>query len=129
MLNAQVIQQTPLDFHHILHRNRREIPAIGLARLRIKASWPGRASTPAQQVRADHEEPPGVDYLAWPDDGIPPARVVRRLMLGDMRIPTDRVAHEHRVVFGCIELTKRFVRDCDAGEVTAQLKRQRLSKG
>ena len=58
----------------------------GLVGLWVDAVGTGRAPTSAKDIGADDEVFVGVDDLAGADRQIPPARIIRRIMLCDMRI-------------------------------------------
>ena len=71
----------------------------------------------------------GVDRLARPDHDLPPARIVVRIVPGDMRIAADRVADEHGVVARRAERAVGFIGHGDAGQRTSEFQRERLLQG
>ncbi len=98
-LDPQLPEQQILRLHNVAGRNFRKSRTVGPAGARIRRTRPGRAHAPAQDIRANHVKPVGVDALARPDHGIPPARLAVGgvMVTGDMRVAGERMADIHRV--------------------------------
>src|SRR5690606_18657081 len=73
----------------------------------------------------------GVECLAGTDEVVPPAR--RGMSVADaaarVRVAGERVAHEHRVARGVVELAPGLVGHGDVVERTASLERERVVGG
>ena len=75
MLDAQMVEQRLLRPHDVADGVAREIGAVGLAGLRVDRCRVGRAVGRAQHVGGHHEQPAGIDSLAWPDQLVPAADI------------------------------------------------------
>ena len=124
-LDAQRLQQPPLDLHDVVHRDRRERRPERPAGRGVGAPRPRRAATPAQGVRADHEVPTRVHELPRPDQQVPPARRVVGVVPRDVRVAADRVADQHRVVSGVAQCSEGLVANLHAIQPPAGLQLQR----
>ena len=97
-LDAEVTEQPPVHGHEIAHGAEREAQAVGLAGGRVDRRGARRALAAAQQVRADDEQPVGVDRLAGADQVVPPARPRGvAVMAGGVGVAGQRVADEDAV--------------------------------
>ena len=83
----------------------------GAAGGRIGRGRAGRAHAAADHVRADHEETVGVDRLARPDHGVPPAGPSGDRMNGrDMLVAGQGMADENGVGLGVVQAADRRCR-------------------
>ena len=77
-----------------------KVEPVGLAGFRIDRGGSGRAHAAAKHIRADDEEPIGVERAAGTDHGLPPAGAAGdRMQVRDMLIAGQRVADEESVGF------------------------------
>ena len=97
--DSQMIGQACLGVDPILHRDHREVGAIGLVCRRVQVLRAGRAETATEVVDSDDEEPVGVEWLAGSHHVVPPADIVGVVLIkaGDMMRGIERVAHQHGV--------------------------------
>ena len=104
-----------LRAHPVANRHHREVSAPGVAGLRVDAGRPAGAGAAAQIIQAYDEEPVGVDGLAGPDAGIPPAGALVALagIAGGMVVAGQGMADQHRIggvaVEGAIGLIDQLV--------------------
>ena len=126
-LDAKLVEQHGLRAHHVANGDDRKIQAPRLAGLRIGRRGATGAETGADHVRANHEKPFGVDWLARTDHGLPPARLARDgIGARHMLIAGQRVADQYRVAALGVERAVGLVGDLEGRERDAGIKRQRF---
>ena len=76
MVDAQLIQQTALDFDHVADSDGGEVAAIRFAGGGVETAGAGGAAAAAQQVGAEDEIAIGVYGLTRTDGDIPPPEIV-----------------------------------------------------
>ena len=128
LTDAEIIQQPPLDFHHVADGDGRKIRAVRFAAGRIEAVWPGRAATAAQQIRTDDKKSVGVHRFARANQNIPPTRIVLRVVAGDMRIAANGMADQNSVVTGGIQFSVSFKSHRDTGQGATRFQMNRSSE-
>ena len=122
-----MIEQHGLRAHHVADGDDREIEAPGLAGRRIGRGRAGGAHAAADHVRADHEIALGVDRLAGPDHGLPPAALAGdRMLARHVLVAGERVADQHRIGALGIERAVGLVGDLERRELDAGVELERL---
>ena len=109
----------------------REGGAVWPARVGIDRRRPGRPLAAAEHVGADDEVPFGVDRQRRADDALPPTRrgMAAAGGSGQVAVASPRVADQHRVGPGGVQLAPRLVGDGDVGEPAAVVERERTVGG
>ena len=114
-VDAEMVDQQRLRAHHVGDRDDRKVEAVGLAGLRIERGGAGRAHAAAEDVRANDEEPVGVERPARADHRLPPARAAGdRVRIGDMLVAGQGVTEENGVGFRRVERAIGLVGDASA---------------
>ena len=126
--DTEVLEQPPVHRDEIAHGAEREAQSVGLAGARVDRARAGRALTAAQEVRADDVQAVGVERLAGPDEVVPPATPLRvAVMAGGVRVARERMADEHAVRPGRVELAVGLVRDLDEVQLLAGIEHERVA--
>ena len=120
-LHLEPVHEALLNLDDIGHGDCGKISPVAMAAFRVDAVGPGGPATTAKDVRADHEVALGIDGLAGPDHGIPPAGGIGGVVSRDVGIAAERVADEDGVVAGAVELSVGFVDDGNFRQVAAEL--------
>ena len=98
--DTQMLDQHGLRPHHVADGDQRKCQAIRLAGRGIIFRRPGRAHAAANDIGADHKEAVGIDRLARPHHGGPPARLAGdRMVRGDELIAGQGMADQDRIAF------------------------------
>jgi hypothetical protein len=115
-LDSQVLLQPTLDIHHVVNGDEWEMCSPGPTGGRVDGSGPGRSTTASEQIRTDNEQFVRVQEPTRPNQRIPPTGIIIRVVPRDMGVTRNRVADQHRIIAGSIELPKSFERNRDGGE-------------
>src|SRR5690606_19655693 len=100
---------------------------VGHAGRLIHRGRPGGAEAAANDIRADDEEPVGINGLAWTYQRAPPARLAGdRMDAGHMLVAGKRVADEDCIRLVGIELATGLVGDLKARKLDAGIEAQWL---
>ena len=114
-----------LYLDHVANRDDREVGAVRFAARRVDAARARRSPAPAQQIRADHKKPFGVNPFAGPHQHVPPAGIVLLVVAGNVRIAADGMADQNRIVAGRIELAVGLVGHRHARQMSSLFQAQR----
>ncbi len=126
LVDAEMVEQTHLGAHHVADGDHRESVAPGFAGGGIDLARPGGAHAAAEHVGADQEIAIGVEHLAWPDDGLPPARLAGdRMGAGHILVTRDRMADQDRVGSLGVELAVGLIGNGDGRQIDAAVETQR----
>ena len=125
--NAEMIEQAGLRPHHVGDGDDGKVEPVRAPGGGIDGARPGRAHAPADDIGAQHEIAIGVDRLAGPDHGVPPAGLAGDGMdVGDVLIAGQRMAHQHEVGLGGIEFAIGLIGDGKRRKLGPAIERQRL---
>ena len=128
LIDAEMVDQFRLRAHHVANGDDREFEPEGLACSRIGGGRAGGAHAAANHVRTDDEIALGIDGLAGPDHGRPPARFVRHgIDVGDVLIARQGVADEDGVGLVGVQRAIGLVGDRQRKDIHAGVRRQRLA--
>ena len=124
--DPEVVGQQGLRPDHVADRHHREAGPVAPAVGRVDVGGAGRALAAAHHVAAHHEVAVGVDRLARADHVGPPARsgMGRAAVAGRVRVPGERVAHQHRVGGPFVEPAPGLVGQPHLGQPAAPLQRE-----
>ena len=130
LFDAEVIGETRLRVHPVLHRDHRKTRPPRHAGVRIDRQRPGGAMTAAEIVHAHHKKPVGIQRLVRADHVVPPADVVRLVRIHARHVVrrVERMTDQHRVRARSVERAVGFVGQFVVGKGTTALERQRLVK-
>ena len=125
-LDAQVVGQQGLAAHPVLDRHGGKGGPEHLAGRRIHRCGAGAAVAAAEIVGRDDEEAVGVHRLAGADAGVPPAGlgVVLGMVASGMVVAGQRMANQHRVAAGGVELAVGLEHQLEAVQGLAALQRE-----
>ncbi len=125
--DAEPIEQHRLGADHVADGHQGEVEPVGPARRRVDGGRTRRAHAGADDVGADDEVAVGVDGLARPHQGLPPAALTRhRMGVGEVLVAGQRVADQDGVGAVRVEGAGRPVGDLEGGELHARIHRQGL---
>ena len=129
-VDAEMIEQHRLRAHHVADGDDGKVEAPGLAGRRIGRGRPGGAHAAADDVGADDEITVGVDRLAGPDHGLPPARLAGdRMVVDHVLVAGQRMADQDGVAALGIQRAVGLVGDLQWAEIDAGIEPQRLIHG
>ena len=121
-----MVEQHGLRPHHVANGDDGKVEAPGHAGGRVRGSRAGGAHAAPDHVRADHEIALGVDRPAGTDHGLPPSRLLRdRMQIGNVLIPGEGMADQHRIAALGIECAVGLVGDLERREVDAGIEPER----
>jgi hypothetical protein len=126
LLDAQIVEESSLDFHHVAHGNRGKIASVRFSGNGIDAAGPSGATATAEQVWADYEQAVRIDSVTGAHDNIPPTRIVLSIMPSYVRVATNGMANQDCVIAHGVELAVGFVSDGYTREVPTLFQIQRL---
>ena len=125
-LDSEMLDEFLLRPDHVADRHRREIEAPEFARfVLVRAARPGRAHAAAEHIGADDEIAVGIDRLAGPHHGLPPAGLAgQRMRLGDILIAGQRMADQDRVGPVRVQPSVGAIGDLDLAQRDAAVERE-----
>ena len=146
--DPELIQERALGPHHVGDRDDRKVGPVGPARCRVRGRRSRRAAAASEQIRADDEEPVGVERLAGADHAVPPAQAPaaagvalvgaeavpgalrgrRRREAGRVGVAAQRVADQNDVVPRRRQRPVGLVGDADRMQLASTVERERLRK-
>ena len=127
LLDAQRIEQHGLGAHHVADGDQRKGKAVRFARRGIDFGRSARAHAAADDIGADDEEAVGVDGLAGPHHGFPPARLAGDGMgAGHELVAGQRMADQHRVAACGVQLAIGHIGDGPRRQRAPAVQRERL---
>ena len=125
-VDPEMVDQHGLRPHHVADRHDRKVEAVGPAGRRIERRGPGRPHAAADDIGRDHEIAVGIDRLARPDHGLPPAGLAGdRMIIGDMLIAGQRMTDEDRVGFRGVERAVGLIGDRQGAQRAARVELER----
>ena len=111
LADFKVIDKEFLGVHHVPDRDDRELRPPGFPGSRVGGCRAGRTLASADDIRADHKVPVGIQRLAGTDDGIPPAGLIITIMEpGNMGITGEGVADKNGIALLAVEFSVCFKR-------------------
>jgi hypothetical protein len=125
-IEPPMIEQHGLRAHHVADSDDGKFQAPRFAGCGIGRGRAGGAHAGADHVRTDHEVAVGVDRLAGPNHGFPPAGFFgHRMQVGHVLVAGERVAHQHRIGAIGIQGAIGLVSDLQRAELNAGIEFER----
>ena len=128
LVDAKVIQQPALDFHHVADGDGWKIRAVRFARRRVQAARSGGAATTTEEIWTDDKKTVRVHRLARPDENVPPARIVFGVVAGNVRVTADGMADQNGIVGGFVKLAVSFKSHRDVWQCAARFQTKQFVK-
>ena len=128
-LDAEFVEQHGLRAHHVAHGDQRKRQAIRLPGCGVDLGRPDRAHAAADDVGADDEEAVGVDGLARPHHGFPPAWLAGDGMgAGDELVAGQRMTDQHGIGARFVQLAIGHIGDGPGRERAPAVQRERARR-